>query len=717
MSKDNKINYILRKRHLSLRELSAQTGLAETKVAQILEMENPEKASTIALPGFLQGRKGTLWACAIFLALIVVAFYLPVLKNDFVNWDDKDNITDNLRIRRLDWDSLGWMFTTFATGNWMPLTWLSFALNYGVNGLDPRVFHATNVLLHALNTVLVFFICFRLMKHLPEKAGSASTLKIKGFGVPIAFMTAILFGLHPIHVESVAWATERKDVLYALFYLSALWLYLDDSSSLEKKGFKHWACLGFFLLALMSKPMAITLPFIFLILDGWPLGRWSLGFQKLLKEKAVFFAVAGGAVLVTMASHEKTLSYAKSGVEFYWVMNSFRSLVFYLTKMVWPEGLTTYYPFPPSLSGFYLFENFCAAAAVILVSVLFFRYRQKAPYLLTAWLYYVVILLPVVGLIQTGSQAAADRYTYLASLGLFLPLSAGLALLVSYRWILYAGFIFLATVLMGLATMDQIGTWRNSQTLWERVTQIYPAENPMAYSKLGEIYLKAHRYDDALDVYSRAAAIPPALAPTFNGLGRAFLYKDRVPEAVQEFEYALKLDPQFTLPRLNLWTVYERQGRHEEAIGQMQLALKIEPNSPLFYNDLGVSYGFLKRNEEARMAFEKAHRLDPDNSEYLVNLATIYVWQGKPEKALEWYRGGIHLHPREPVYYLKMADIYLSQGLKAKALEKLRTAWVLDPASPKLIQELGEDFEKAGQTGLAKQCIAKAQSMVVRIKP
>ena len=716
MSKDNKINFILRKRHLSLRELSAQTGLPEAEVAIILKKGNQEKVSTGTFPPFLQGGKGLLWACAVFLALSVIIFYLPVLKNDFVDWDDMDNITNNVLIRRVDGDSLRGMFTTFPTGNWIPLTWLSFALNYRFGGLDPRMFHATNVFFHAMNTVLVFLVCFRLMRHLPEPASPGGVSQTKAFGLPIAFMTALLFGLHPIHVESVAWATERKDVLYGFFYLGALCLYLEEPFSFKIKGYKHWACLGLYLLALMSKPMAVTLPLVFLLLDGWPLDRWHLGFKKLMKEKASFFLLALGGLWITVLSHEKTLSYSKSGVEFYWVMNAFRSLVFYLLKMAWPQGLTAYYPFPPEMKGLYLSEGFCAAALVILVFILVYRYRQRLPFLWTAWLYYVVILLPVIGIIQTGSQAAADRYTYLASLGFFLPLSAGAAYLVSYRWIFYAGLVFLATALMGWGTVNQVETWRNSKTLWERVMQVYPEENSAAYCSLGAAYLKARRYDEAVIAYSRASVLPPPLAPTFNGLGTAFLYKDKIPEAVQEFEYALKLDPVYTPPRLNLWNVDEHQGRHEEAVEQMQAALKIEPNSPVFYNNLGVSYGFLKRYGDAAAAFAKAHHLDPDNSEYLVNLATIYSWEGKYEKALDCYRQGIAKHPREPVYDLKMADIYLTRGLKAKALEKLRAAWSLNPDNPKWVQQIGEDFEKLGQTGLAQQCMAKARAMM-EVKP
>ncbi len=363
-----------------------------------------------------------------------------------------DNITNNVQIRRIDWDSLRWMFTNFPTGNWIPLTWLSFALNYHWGGLDPRVFHATNVLLHALNCLLVFLTCLRLMSHLPEGQADGKASRAKAFGLPIAFMTALLFGIHPIHVESVAWATERKDVLYAFFYLGALALYLNKPFSFEPKGFRYWACLGLYLLALMAKPMAITLPLIFLILDGWPLGRWRLEHFKILKEKIPFFVPAFGALLVTVVSHKPTLSYSQSGVEWIWLMNAFRSLVFYPLKMLWPQGLTAYYPLPPQLTGFYLLENFCAAAAVMAVSFFAFRYRFKAPSLAAAWLFYVVTLLPVLGIIQTGSQAAADRYTYLASLGFFLPLSAGVAFLTGYRWVILCGHLIPGHGLDGLGS-------------------------------------------------------------------------------------------------------------------------------------------------------------------------------------------------------------------------------------------------------------------------
>jgi protein O-mannosyl-transferase len=708
---NEKTGFILRKQHLTLRELSAQTGLPEEEVAQILRQAGADPCLRRDLPVFFRGDKGGLRVCALLPALAVIFFYLPVLKNGFVNWDDKATITDNELIRNLDWNSLWRMWTTFPTGNWMPLTWLSFALDYRIHGLDPRVFHGTNVLLHALNSILVFGVSFRLMERLPEG-------RMKTFGLPVAFLTALLFGLHPIHVESVAWATERKDVLYSAFYLGAVWIYLGGNFSLPQKGWRPWVCLGLFGLSLTAKPMAVTLPWVLLILDYGPLGRWRLGFTRLLREKTSFFVLSAAGVLLTIASHATSLSYARRGVEFYWVMNAFRSLALYPMKMVWPAGLTAYYPFPKEMAGgFYQFENGCAAGAVLLAFTLLFRYRRRVPSLWAAWLYYAAVLLPVIGVIQTGSEAAADRYTYLASLGFFLPFAAGAARMVSFRWIPYAGLAVLIAAAAGWGTRRQIGTWENSRALWARENEVYPDESSANYSKLGEAYLEAGRFDEALAAYSRASSIPPPLAGAFNGLGTSLLYKNRIREAVQEFQYALSLDPNDTAPRLNLWKVYEHQGLHQEAADQMQEALRIEPRSPELWNDLGVSEVFLKKYGEARRAFEKAHLLDPEDTEYLVNLATVNLWAGRLDKALDWYRRGIARQPHESLYYLRMGDIYITQGLKQQAFRALQRAWSLNHTHPKWLRQIGEDFEKVGRPDLARQCYLRIKTLEGESEP
>ena len=675
-----------------------QSDLAETNKAQFIPAVTPKVW------------KPPLWAWTLLLFLAVILIYLPVLQNDFVNWDDKDALIDNPAIRHLDWAFVKWAFTSYATGNWMPLTWFSFALNYLMGGLNPRVFHATNVLLHALNTVLVFGFCLRLLRALPEE-NPRGMARLKGFALPVSFLTALVFGLHPIHVESVAWATERKDVLYSLFYLWSLYLYLGYVSSGARNKNLRWGSLFLYFLSLLSKPMAVTLPFVFLILDYWPLQRLFPDFRAALKEKAPFFALALASVFITLLSHAKAMSYARSSVEFYWVLNAFRSMIFYPLKMVWPSGLTAYYPFPPQLDTAYLVEEIGSIGLVGLASYYSWRWRRKAPYLWTVWLYYQITLAPVVGFIQTGSEAAADRYTYLPCLGFFFLFSAAAAWWVAYNRFLLGMLAAVLTAVLGFLTVTQIGMWKDTPTLWKRVTQVYPDENADSYSRLGVAYLKAHRYDDALTAFSRAAVIPPPMARTFHGYGTALVYKDRIPEAIQAFQYALTLDPTLTGPRANLWMVYEKLGQHEAAVEQMKEALRLEPTSAVYENNLGVSYGFLKRYPQAEAAFAKAHQLEPQNAEYLVNLATICEWEGKTKDALAWYRKGMALNPKEPVYPLKVADFYLSKGMKPQALESLQKAWGLHPGSAKVVQQIGEDFQRLGKDDLAAECFNEARRL------
>ena len=708
MAENDKTHFILRKRHLPARELAALTGLSEEEVARILVgVQSP------ALPPspsrFPWGGRAAFWTYALLSALLVICAYLPVFQNDFVNWDDKDGIVENFHIRSLDWTFIKWMFTTFDTGNWMPLTWLSFALNYQMGGLNPLVFHFTNVFLHAANSILVFLVCRKLMRSLPSGPGEGA----KALALPAAFLAALFFGLHPVHVESVAWAIERKDVLYSFFYLWSLLYYLDYAGS-GAEGAK-WKSLVLYALSLMSKPMAVTLPAVFLLLDIWPFQRLRKGLLELLKEKTFFFILAAGSTVITIVSHVQTMSYARSGLEFYWVLNAFRSLDFYLLKMACPYGLSGFYPFPQFTAG-YVAQNAAVAVLVIVQSAVFIRYRVQAPYLLFGWLYYILTLAPALGIIQTGSQAAADRYTYLPSLGFFLPLAGVLVNRIAPDRIIYGLLTLMLSAGMGFMTVRQIGTWRNTQALWERVVKIYPDENADNYDRLGAAYLKAHRYDEALAAFSRAASIPPYDAHTYHGLGTALVFKDHIPQAIDAFEYALKLDPTFNAPHVNLWNVYERLGKHEEAIAQMKEALRLEPKSPVFYNDLGVSYGALKKYPEAQEAFRKAHELEPENSEYLVNLATICLWEGKREEALNWYRKGIQRNPREPVYFLKMGDIYLAKDLKEKARTCLQTAWNLHPRTSKVAREIGEDFQQLGETRLAQECFVKADELAGKEK-
>jgi len=651
------------------------------------------------------------------LILAVVLFYIPVLGNNFVNWDDQAFIVNNTQIRHLDWGFLKWMFNSFAAGYSMPLTWLSLSLNYQMGGLNPKVFHATNVLLHALNTLLVFGVCRRLLELLPDSEGPGSFSRIKVFAGPIAFLTALLFGLHPIHVESVAWAVERKDVLYSVFYLGSLYLYLGyaviQKSNLEFKiqYSKLLPCFSLYLFSILSKPMAVTLPFVFLILDHWPLMRFHRQFARSLKEKAPFFVMAIGSVLVTILSGKNTFSAEQSGLEFYCVLNAFRSLVFYVLKMFLPWDLTAYYPYPLTITPGYLVQNFSSMALVVLASYYCYRLRWKAPYLLTAWLYFIVTLAPVLGFVKNTSQAAADHYLYLPCLALFLPLAVAAARWLGYNRFLFGGLSLVLAAVLGYLTVLQIGTWRNSETLWERVAQVYPDESPEACTRMGEDYLRNQRDYEALVAFSRACSVPPPMARAYEGLGLALLYNNRVSEAISAFENALALDPKSISIRLDLWNVLEKLNQHDAAIQQIKEAINLEPKTSQLWNDLGTSLTFLKRYPDAEAAFKEARRLDTNNVEYLVNLATIKEWEGKTQAAMEMFREGIARNPQEPVYYLKLGDLYLAWGKKNQALAVLEKAWALRPQNAKTIQQIGEDFQTLGKRDLAQDCFEEAQRL------
>ncbi len=659
------------------------------------------------------------WVFGLIPALAVVLFYLPVLDNGFVDLDDPENITNNPAIRSLGPDSLRWMLTTNLAGYWMPLTWFSDALNFWMGGLNPWIYHLTNVLLHALNTFLVFLLCRRLLGFAPLNSNGVEETGVKQGYIPAALLAALLFGLHPIHVESVAWASERKDVLYSFFYLLALYIYLDYSTTLGRKGWKLHACLGLYLLALMSKPMAITLPLVFLILDFWPLRRFQDGFRKALVEKIPFFILALAFSLVTRLEMGQIKLINPNFTLLFRTAHIFHSLVFYLYKMAAPLELVPVYPFPHQVDSSYFLEVFFSALLVILISFACYFYRKKFPFLAAAWAYYLITLAPVIGIVQIGSFAAGDRYTYLPSLGLFLPFSAGAAVLFSGRRKLFGVLIAALALLLGFGTVRQIGIWKDAQTVWASLARVYPAETRDVLLNNGNLLLSAGKKDEALAEFKKAQAIPPAQVSTHERIGYIHMVKGEISEAIEELKEAIKINatvkefPQDQL-RHDLWYAYERSGMRKEALAEAQEALKEKPDNALAYFDLGMTYWEQGSSRDAEKAFQSANRLDPFNPEYLDTLASLYLKTGRKREAVAAYKKGIIILPKEPFCYLKLAEIYLDLKKKPEALELLKTASDLNPSNPGVIRLMGSLYEKAGQTESAKQCYAKAQALAPR---
>ena len=594
----------------------------------------------------------------------------------------------------------------------MPLTWLSFALDYQWGGLNPMTYHLGNLILHCLNTLLVFFLCFRLLNLINLKADPPDGNFPKNIAMPAALITALLFGLHPIHVEPIAWATERKDVLCSLFFLLSLQAYLGYVSTGGKKTYKYYASLGYFLLSLMAKPMAVTLPLVLLLLDAWPLKRLIPNRTKIFLEKTPFLlasllsgslAVAGQTQMGSIANLQ-TLSLP------YRLLNALHSLVFYLVKVFAPFHLSVFYPLPTTSQVFSL-EYLLSGLLVIIISFVCFFYRKKHPYLATVWLFYLVTIAPVAGVFQSGIQAAANRYAYVPILGFLLLFASFSVFLFSNRLVLLGLFILTLTGFLGYGTINQVGIWKNSLVLWENAAREYPGVSLKIQLNLGESYAKEGRLDDALKEYDKGIATLPQMSALYNGRGVILASMGRRDEAVRDFMQAVSLDPLAATPHRNLWNIYERGGNRNVALAEISEAIKLEPDSALNYNYLGKTYGMMNRLKEAQAAFLKAINLDPFNTEYLVNLAISWQGIGKNDEAIACYKQGIDNHPHEPIFYLNLGKVYMSMGLFPQAIETLLNASNLWPGNTEIAQILGEAYQKAGQHDLARQYLEKAQAL------
>ncbi len=645
--------------------------------------------------------KKELWILAWIPALATFLFYLPIVRHDFVIWDDQVFIFDNPHIRAMGLTFFQWIWSTSQTGNWIPLTWISLALDCQLAGFHPWVYHLHNLILHTLNTLLVFFLSARILALAQKQmTPSGPTFQAAFPLAPAALLSALLFGLHPLHVESVAWAAERRDVLCAFFYLGSLLMYVEHTSQFPSKTWKFYACLGLFLMALMSKPMAVTLPLVLLLLDAWPLERFRTGLSKLISEKILFFLAALGVCIVTATAQYQAGAFTpleKLPLDFR-IMNAFHSLGFYLWKMGVPYHLAPFYPMDPNLET-YTFSHWAAALAVFAIFLACLLLMKKKPYLATAWVYYLITLVPVLGFPQVGLQAAADRYTYLPSLGIFLVAATYLSSLLSKKTALLALLCFILTVGLGAGTLRQLSIWRNSVSLWEEDMRLFPEGIQVPHANLARSYELAGRHADALREYDLALALPPTSGHIHEEKGTVLLTINRPEEAIGEFNQALALYQEAAPSDLyhHLWYAYELKNRHLEALSAIQQVIKINPGYGDAYRDLGITYWNLKRLKESEEAFKNAYSLDPFNAEYLDNLGSLYMKSRKFAEAVSWYKKGIMLMPKEALFYGRLGDIDMLQGKYPEAAQNFQTAEGLQPQNPDFFRKWKDARRRAGK--------------------
>jgi len=574
------------------------------------------------------------WVCLL-LVVATLSVYWPVRDFEFVNYDDPLYVAENRYVQKgLTLETVKWSFTeaTRKTNYWVPLTWLSILLDYELYGMNAGGYHLTNVFFHVLNTLLVFIVLRRLT----------------GALWPSAFVAA-LFGLHPLHVESVAWVTERKDVLSTMFWLLTL---LSYGGYVRRPGAgRYFLTLLLFILGMMSKPMLVTLPFVLLLLDYWPLGRLELGggllnlprpaaVWKLVWEKGPFFiivGIAGVAAFVTQqeAGAVKTLAAIPLAVR---IPNVLVAYVSYIGKMFWPLRLSFLYPHPGALPVWQW-----SGALLILAAITYGALRHAAgrPYLAVGWLWYLGTLFPVSGIIVIGPHAVADRYTYVPLLGLYLMLSWGVADAAA-RWrYKTAGLGLTAAVILALlagAADRQVRYWQNSVTLMEHALEV-DADSFIAHNLLGNALEAQGRIDEAARHYFRALRINPKNAETYNNIGYVYYRQGRTAEALNHFLEALRIDPNLKEVHYNLGSVLTDIGRFDDAIKHFLEALRIDPTCAQAHNNLGIALVKSGQADRAMVHFQKAIVITPDYAAAHYNLGMLLIRRGKID-------GGIH-HLRE----------------------------------------------------------------------
>lgn len=696
--------------------------------------------------------------CLLLTALTVAVFW-PAMDHDFIYFDDQTYVTENSHVLGgLSWQGIKWAFSNPVCSNWHPLTVLSHMLDCQLFGLKPWGHHFVNVLFHALNAALIFALLQQL---------TGATWR--------SFFVAALFAVHPLRVESVAWVAERKDVLSGAFFLLTLWAYSRyappkafgaEVGSQPRKlsgetgspisgplgsGY-YWLSLLFFVCGLMSKPMVVTAPFVLLLLDYWPLNRWrngvleywSIGAAKqdstaptlhhsttpilrLFLEKIPFLVLAVVASVVTFEVQKAdaviALETLPIGAR---VENALISYGRYLGKLFWPTNLTIYYPHPRH----WPVANLLLAAGLLLaISMVFFVLRRRSPFLLMGWLWFVGMLVPVLGLVQAGSQAMADRYTYLPSLGvLILTIWGGYELIRPRK---LSGWVIAPVPLCGsaaillcvLLTRHQLGYWKDTESLFRQATAVTKGnsfalynlgyslmkkgrydeaiyyyreairlqsqgaataqvDNVTAHFLLGLAFANNNQWDEAIVCYRKALDIQPGYADAHNNLGNALMAKGQLDEAIGQFQETLRLRPDSADARNNLGNALMAKGQLDAAISQLQEAIRRQPDNAITRYNLGLAYAGLGQWVEAAAQFENAVALQPYFPQARYNLGRSLAELRRWDEAIDHYQNCLALQPDFADAHNSIGLALVARGRWDEAALHYRKALALKPDDP-----------------------------------
>ena len=669
----------------------------------------------------------------LFLGLITLAVYWQVRDHEFINYDDPLYVTKNHHIKSgLTLKTIVWSFTAEVAANWHPITLLSHMLDVQLFGMNPGSHHLTNLFFHMANTLLLFLVLRRMTGALWQSA-----------------FVAALFAVHPLHVESVAWVAERKEVLSTFFWILTMWGYV---RYVEHPGVKRYVLVvAFFMLGLMAKPMLVTLPFVLLLLDYWPLKRFQFGQSgggRLVLEKMPLFTLSAATSVVSYLAQQsggaiESLSVHTVGAR---TANALVSYATYIIKIPWPCSLALPYPYPQNLPWWQV-----VGACLLLAFITFIALKaiRQRPYIAVGWSWYMGTLMPVIGLVQIGSQAMADRYTYIPLIGIFVIFSWGVPELLA-RWRYKRAVVAMISSVIILAMMTlawiQARYWANSISLFEHaldatvnnviahnqlgtalenqnkiteairhyseVLRIYP-DNDKTYNNLGNALIKQGKITEAIRHYSEALRINPENDKAHNNLGFALGEHGKIAEAIRHYSEALRINPEFDSAHNNMGLALENQGKITEAIRHFSEALQINPENYKAHNNLGITLLNQGKITEAIRHFFEALQIEPGIAETHNNLGTALANQGKIADAIRHYSEALRINPEFDHAHNNLGLALTNQGKIADAIRHYSEALRINPDFYRAHNNLGNALKKQGRIDEA----IKHYSEALRIKP
>ena len=621
-------------------------------------------------------------------AAAVLAVYADVWRFGLVNYDDQVYIVHSPYVLNgLTWDGIIWSFTTPYFSNWHPLTTLSYLLDAQIYGTHYGGYHLTNLLLHLSNSLLLFGFLYAL-----TDARWCSGL------------TAILFGVHPLHVESVAWVSERKDVLSMFFFILTLCAYVHYVRKPSPR--RYLVMVVLFVAGLMSKSMLVTLPFILLLLDYWPLdrleslrlandsinpetGREKKTLLMLFREKLPIFTLAAFSSVLTYVVQEN--SGAVMGIETLpfnsRLANVAISYLAYIKKLFWPARLLPFYPLSESIPAWKIILSSFILLGITVVAILL---RKRKKYFIVGWLWFLGMLVPVIGLVQVGAQSMADRYTYIPAIGFFIFIVWGVYELtrVFHGEVLLPCLAGILIIPSTLAAHRQVSYWKDSFALWTHALNVTEA-NYIAHANLGQILAEKGNNDEAIEHYKEALRLKPDYAAAHNDWGAALETEGNLDGAAAHYAEALRLDPQFAQVHYNWGRLLANQGHTEEAIAHYREAVRLQPDYATAHTNLGAALANAGKTDEALAEYHEALRLDPRLAEAHYNLGSALEKRGMLDQAIAQYSQALRLKPRYPEARNNLGAALARKGQLQAGLRELSEAVRVKPTYAEAHNNIG----------------------------